>query len=170
MSHISEPTSVWKRFGVLLLLIAVMSPTTATARHSPAAADPSANRIVALRLLLAEYPNRDTQLACDGNDVVTFRNLRVEARIDVESTSSEHWATRIKFTHTDRNGKPLRESGLNWSQLRHHQNVGPDRPPRNYEFDQISQTLSPGLVIVSYKVIGAESGIELEASCSFMVV
>ena len=145
-------------------LVAMMVPATATARHSPAAADPSANRIVALDLLLAEYPNRDTQLVCDGNDVVTFRNLRVEARIDVESTPSEHWTTRIKFRHEVRGG-----SQGNWSLLYHHQNVAPGRPRLNNEFGQVQQKLAPGPWTVTYKAIGAESGIELEESCSFLV-
>ena len=127
------------------------------------------NKIVAIHLRLGEYPNLDTELACDGNDVVLFTNLRVEARIDVEATPSEHWTTRADFRHEirDESGKRIISPG-NWKLLYHHQN-NPYGPRMGYEFSQVQQKVSPGDWTITYQVIGAESGVRLIKACSFRV-
>ncbi len=122
--------------------------------------EPSAP-IQSLVLQLRDYPS-GTPFVCDGSDVADFRNLRIEGKLTVANTPSEHFTVRL-----------IRNSSIraaNGYDLWPHQNVAPHKA-RTSEIFQSSQSMGEeaGTMTVTARVVGAESGVVLVESCSFII-
>lgn len=158
------------RKTVHLIVIAVLIALIA----GPAAADhivePSAP-ITATELLLYKYPDRTTMLACDGTDVVTFDNMRIESRVTATAAPSEHFRERLTVYQVENPGTRIERIRYIWSVDWKHSNI-PPHGPRLWESHQSNQRLDDHTgqtLIVEDVITGDVTGAQFISTCRFLV-
>lgn len=166
--------------GVLIGLFIVVA-VPAVAHHALEPTAPVAD--LNLRIYNYGLGIQTTRLACDGSDVIDWKQVRIETDVLVEAVPSEHWDQELRVSMIDRfvDGQPRGRRA--WDSFWRHQNQGAHRnPPDNSSVRVASKEMESsennqyqlqdhlGFWLVETTLDGLESGRHLEASCLFRVI
>lgn len=151
------------------LLLGIASPVPAAHVTEPQ------RPIGDLTLHAYRYPDTSTIIPCDGSGVVSWDNLRIEARLTNGSWSgdpaaaSEHFTVRLEYSATRPiNGRLLMRRS--WDALWRHQNIAPHGQVMEIVQSNNYATLSsPGPAQIFVQVVGDETGTVRSITCPFTV-
>lgn len=167
------------RVALILALLWIAVPVVAHHALEPTAP------VVGLELRIYNYGLgiQTTRLACDGLDVIDWKQVRIETDVTVEAVPSEHWDQELRVSMVDRfvDGQPRGRRA--WDSFWRHQNQGAHRnPPDNSSVRVASTEMESsennqyqlqdhlGFWLVETTLDGLESDRHLEASCLFRVI
>ena len=120
---------------------------------------------------MLKYPDKSTRLACDGNDVVDFNQIRIHINVDVgkaRADPSEHWDMSMKVLNTTAQDIVGGHYVSLWEVKWLHQNFGPHTKGNRAAISNIwNLDRHIGLWEVRVTLKGLESGNEFDFVCLF---